>query len=942
MTIHENDPKLTAYALGELDGAERAEVEAAIADNPALFAEVEAIRATAALVETELAADAATTLTAAHRATIEHALGQHATMTLHDDAHGVTPFPPPLRLRHVIPAALAACLLLAVGVAYERFYEPTPLGLVACGPGFVEPGVGRPIFEGIDFEGDQFADARGSGRRGYDQLARLATRFDELNSRPDGAAAKTSAIADEESDAAGGAAAESMPFDIFNETVDDALGDGVAAGDVNLDGLASALGGDPWPQLPDMDPNTAWNADIDPNNNWVARRQERHVSLVGKGDGQSAALVDNPRDATGEGRERYWAWSQSAPKGPLDSPSLGLVLQRTNDDENLEGRPPQQRAYPFQFDPLPDFDPAALKGDWTSTVADYVTPGERFIDVDGDRRWDGVEMDRHQLHMDPSELAGRSDLMFGLTEVAEPFRDMEYVEAHAAAGLHSLGYLEAVGKSLSGARFYGFDPTTRASYAPATHNPFKRVADEPLSTFSIDVDTAAYANVRRYLNDGLMPPPDAVRVEEMVNYFNYDYPIPDEQHPFSVTVDVAEAPWKPQHRLVRIGLKGYEMTYDQRPASNLVFLLDVSGSMEAPNKIDLVKESLRMFVAQLDQYDRVAMVVYAGASGLVLDSTTADNQQVILDALERLESGGSTNGGAGIELAYTVAMDNFIEGGTNRVILATDGDFNVGTTGQGELQRLIEEKAKTGVFLSVLGFGFDNLQDDTLETLADKGNGNYAYIDTLGEARKVLVDQMDGTINTIAKDVKIQVEFNPAAVAAYRLIGYENRVLANQDFNDDTKDAGEIGAGHTVTALYEVVPAGLASEPDVAAGLPVVDPLKYQEAKELAPAAGSGELLTVKLRYKEPDGDVSQLIEKPVVDAGLSLAEASPDFTFAAAVASFGMILRGSPHAGDATYDFVYELAQAGVGDDPFGYRAEFLGLVESARNIARLLPEGE
>jgi len=478
--------------------------------------------------------------------------------------------------------------------------------------------------------------------------------------------------------------------------------------------------------------------------------------------------------------------------------------------------------------------------------------------------------------------------------------------------------------------YYGYDVTQAESpgteaYNSVAENPFLLVTHNPLSTFSIDVDTASYANVRRFLMGGTLPLRDAVRIEEMINYFGYDYPLPTGDDPFSVNVEVTDCPWDSTHRLARIGIKGMEFAEGDRPPVNLVFLIDVSGSMQPPNKLPLVKQALRLLVDELSQDDRIAMVVYAGASGLVLPSTSCRSKGSIVSALEQLQSGGSTNGGAGIQLAYDTAVDNFIEGGVNRVILATDGDFNVGVTNQGDLVRLVEEKARSGVFLSVLGFGMGNLKDGTLESLADKGNGNYAYIDTLNEARKVLVDQIGGTLVTIAKDVKIQVEFNPAEVSAYRLIGYENRLLAAQDFNDDTKDAGEIGAGHTVTALYEIVPVG--EELD----LPSVDPLKYQAPTDATVVAENGEMMTVKLRYKEPDGDVSKLIEMPVVDTGATFADSSDDFAFAAAVASFGMLLRGSPHSEDFNYDFVCELARASIGEDPFGYRAELVDLVNRA-----------
>ena len=443
-------------------------------------------------------------------------------------------------------------------------------------------------------------------------------------------------------------------------------------------------------------------------------------------------------------------------------------------------------------------------------------------------------------------------------------------------------------------------------HVPITENPFRRVKDEPLSTFSIDVDTASYSKVRMYLLEhGMLPRPDAVRIEELINYFPYHYDPPADETPFAARVEVAECPWAPAHRLVRVGIKGKEVKRDQRPASNLVFLLDVSGSMDQPNKLPLLKRGMKMLVNELGENDRVAIAVYAGAAGMVLNSTPGDQKQVILDALERLQAGGSTNGGAGIQLAYQTALDHFIRGGVNRVILCTDGDFNVGVTGTDQLVRVAEQNAKTGVFLSVLGFGMGNHNDAMLEQISDKGNGNYAFIDTDAEARKVLVEQMSGTLVTIAKDVKIQVEFNPAQVGAYRLIGYENRILATEDFNDDKKDAGEIGAGHTVTALYELMPAGAGAE----TGRPAVDELRYQNQGQPAAAAASGELLTVKIRYKQPDGDTSTKLSFPVTDEGKRFGQASQDFRFAAAVASFGMLLRNSQHKGNATYAGVLEIA---------------------------------
>jgi Ca-activated chloride channel homolog len=467
------------------------------------------------------------------------------------------------------------------------------------------------------------------------------------------------------------------------------------------------------------------------------------------------------------------------------------------------------------------------------------------------------------------------------------------------------------------------------AYDLITDNPFQSVLDHPLSTFSIDVDRASYANVRRFLSAYQLPPKDAVRIEELVNYFDYDYPDPEGDAPFSVSFEQMECPWKSGHRLVRIGLEGRDVRPDARPPTNLVFLLDVSGSMEPENKLPLVKQSMKMLTAQLGASDRIAIVVYAGASGLVLDSTPGSRKADVVRALDRLEAGGSTNGGEGIQLAYAIAERQFIEGGVNRVILATDGDFNVGVTSRGDLVRLIQDNARKKIFLSVLGFGMDNYKDATLEQLADKGNGNYAYIDGLREARKVLVREMSGTLVTIAKDVKVQVELNPERVQAYRLIGYENRILAKEDFNDDRKDAGEIGAGHRVTALYELVPAGVGRE------LPSVDELKYQRPVALSEAASSEELMTVKLRYKEPEGDTSKLMSFALVDDPRS--KPSPDFEFASAVAAFGMMLRESPFRGDADWARVKKLAKSGLGPDGNGYRREFLELVDLAKEVSAL-----
>ncbi|WP_199245120.1 von Willebrand factor type A domain-containing protein [[Phormidium] sp. ETS-05] len=466
-------------------------------------------------------------------------------------------------------------------------------------------------------------------------------------------------------------------------------------------------------------------------------------------------------------------------------------------------------------------------------------------------------------------------------------------------------------------------------YDTFDENHFQLTSTKPFSTFSIDVDTASYSNVRRFLNEGVIPPKDAVRIEELINYFDYDYPQPEGDYPFAITTEISQAPWNSGHKLVHIGLQGKTIQTENLPPSNLVFLLDVSGSMSDHNKLPLVKSALRLLVNNLTEKDRVSIVVYAGAAGLVLPPTPGNQKRQILKAIDDLNAGGSTAGGEGIRLAYEVASRTFISSGNNRVILATDGDFNVGVSSDDELVRLIESYRDRDIFLSVLGFGMGNLKDSKMEKLADKGNGNYAYIDNQDEAKKVLVSEMASTLVTIAKDVKIQVEFNPDQVKAYRLIGYENRQLRTQDFQDDTKDAGELGPGHSVTALYEIIPVG--TESDI--NLPD-DSLRYQQ-QTIAPKSDfSNELMMVNLRYKAPSGTTSHLIEHPVLDLDVRLADTSDNFKWAAAVAEFGMILRDSQDKGQANFDDVLHLANQSKGADLPGYRSEFIRLVETSKNL--------
>ena len=474
---------------------------------------------------------------------------------------------------------------------------------------------------------------------------------------------------------------------------------------------------------------------------------------------------------------------------------------------------------------------------------------------------------------------------------------------------------------------YQREPGNTEAYNLIVENRFLAARANPVSTFSIDVDAAAYSNVRRFLGQGMLPPKDAVRLEELVNYFPYQYPDRSGSHPFAVTADAGPCPWAPGHRLVRVALQARRVATRELPPSNLVFLIDVSGSMMSPDKLPLVRQAFRALVQELRPEDRVAIVVYAGAAGLVLPSTSGADKATILAAIDRLEAGGSTAGGAGLRLAYDVAREHFEPEGNNRVILASDGDFNVGVSSDAEMVRLVEARREEGTFLTVLGFGSGNLKDSKMEQMADKGNGHYAYIDSFREAHKVFVEEFGGTLFTVAKDVKIQLEFNPARVQSYRLLGYENRLLAREDFDDDRKDAGEMGAGHSVTALYEVVPVGATP---VALGS---DSLTYQEVSVRPSARRTNELLTVRVRYKEPQGTRSRLLELPVVDRGRE--RGSEDLRFASAVAEFALLLRQSEHRGSASYEQVLALARGARGDDPEGYRGEFIGMVETARTLS-------
>lgn len=468
------------------------------------------------------------------------------------------------------------------------------------------------------------------------------------------------------------------------------------------------------------------------------------------------------------------------------------------------------------------------------------------------------------------------------------------------------------------------------SYNAITENNYLRAKENPFSTFSIDVDNASFTNSRRYIDNGSLPPADAVRTEEFINYFNYDYKKPTGKNPFSINTEVADCPWNTKHKLVHIGLQGKRFPFETMAPTNLVFLIDVSGSMSAENKLPLLKKSLTLLVNKMREQDRIALVVYAGAAGLVLPSTSGADKKTIINALNNLQSGGSTAGGAGINLAYKIAKENAMLNGNNRVLIATDGDFNIGSSSDGEMKRLIESKRDDGIYLTVLGFGMGNYKDSKMETLADNGNGNYFYIDNINEAKKVLVDEVDGTLYTIAKDVKIQIEFNPAKVQAYRLIGYENRMLKKEDFNNDKKDAGELGAGHTVTALYEVVPVGVEFS-----GFANTDELRYQKNTAIATTQHNDELMLVKLRYKEPNENTSKLITQELMDKNKLFDNASDDFRFSAAVAEFCMVLRNSEYKNNSSIEHAIKIANNAKGKDTEGYRADFIKMMRTAELLS-------
>ena len=860
MSYDPEDPRLTAYALGELDHddaeseADRAAIEAMLADSPDARRAIDEVRATARLLTDRLHQESGPGLSEGHRDAIEGELT-------------VTPKPGPRQSRtRWIPYAVAASLLVAlVGTTVWLASPGQPIDLAfrdeASAP--TATAASEPTAEAARDLGatDTVRQANQTTSAGKDFPVIVQER-ENLETIAD-AGLKPSASAPATRGLQAGRLSESL------SRSDAPAGGGYGSSRpsiTTLNGPARTSSGGVGGIADSKAQADAMRFQNNPyRDHSLGNRQPVTVGRFSPGDtgNFSNDLLQDGASTTNIGRGGALALQEA--QAPAGQQGQGQSGQQGQQAQGQPGQPQQAQI--------------ALKLDVQTPKLKALMPAEKPV---------------------------TANLNYGVVSV--PYQP-------PAAPAPEPPVQDA--------------PNTEA-YSRINDNPFVPVTpQETMSTFSIDVDTASYANVRRFLTANQRPPADAIRIEELVNYFAYDDPAPTGDDPFSINLEVARCPWDREHRLVRIGLKGKPIDLDHRPSSNLVFLLDVSGSMNEPNKLPLVKEALRMLVDQLGENDRVALVVYAGASGLVLPSTSCAQKAEVLSAFDQLQPGGSTNGAAGIELAYQQAVSNLIKGGTNRVILCTDGDFNVGVSDDGSLTRLIEEKAKSGVFLSVLGFGKGNLKDSKMEVLADKGNGNYAYIDSRDEARKVLVEELGGTLLTIAKDVKIQVDFNPARVAAYRLIGYENRLLRNQDFADDTKDAGEIGAGHSVTALYEIVPAGAPVE------AAATEPSKYVQPAGLTDAAKEGaEIMTVRLRHKEPEGDTSRLIERSASDAALPYENASANFKWAAAVASFGMILRDSPHKGNATLAGVAELAAEAVEPDPSGRRHEFLDLVHRARVI--------
>ena len=884
MTSVPDDPRLTAYALGELDEAERPEVEALIESDPEAARLVAEVLATARLLTDQLRLEAGPNLGADRLRTIDAKLA-------------IEPPGRPRRRRWVGLAVAASLLGLAAGLAilanrpspgpeassrYELALQESPPPRTDLGWDVKDAARPEVVRRRSKAEQPEVAD------KADRQLGTAPAEAERLAGQPSRKSNLTSGIA-QKSAPRGGAAPPTQPGGFAGGGAGTGGAGGFAGGGGGVGGAgfgrsaatsnfgAAASNGAAMMAGPLPKPGQALASNPD-------------SSSVRSGADAPAARLDKDRNPSGTGFVvNPFLDNSLGRRTPVVVGTSGpFVGNYTNNSVIPFQQASVAKGKPSAAQSVAAAPPAELGIPVTQGSATQIGPFNENASVNATSKDKKSLLARGEVK---EELLAKADASKDGPSFPKTFEEMTDRRRKVREELEKAG---------------------GDAFGPIVDNPFLPAEANPLSTFSIDVDTASYANVRRYLNQGTRPPLDAVRIEELLNYFPYSYPAPTGPDPFSVDLEVARCPWDAAHRLVRIGLKGREIAADKRPLTNLVFLIDVSGSMNDLDKLPLLKAGMKLLVDQLGENDRVAIVVYAGNEGLALPSTSCSRKEAILSALEQLQAGGSTNGGRGIQLAYDVAVQNFIKGGVNRVILATDGDFNVGVTEGADLDRLIEAKRQTGVFLSVLGFGQGNVQHQKLESLADKGNGQYGFIDTIKEARKVLVEEVGGTLVAIAKDVKIQVRFDPKAVASYRLIGYENRLLRVQDFADDKKDAGEIGAGLSVTALYEIVPA------DAGQGG------KAEEARR-------GPLLNVDLRYKAPDGDVSKLLSFPAIDDGRDFSAASVDFKFASAVAGFGMLLRSSPHAGTLTWPGLTELAEGAIGPDIGGYRKEFVGLVRKA-----------
>jgi len=890
MSFDIDDPRLTAFALGELEGDEAREIESLLAREPEARRLVEEIKLTAGWLSEQLHREQAR-----ETAALADAKPAPPRLVATDAPRPPRPWWRSPSILSSIAATLMVGTALALWPAVRSARDAARVDAVREWHAVQAPASPAPPVPAADAAMPESAVSRGR-RLGEEAADRKADDL-ALGLRPEPSSAPGT------SDLAFSAKAPAPSAGMMGAIMRDGPGSPADAAPAERQSTHSA---NPRTRLRSIVPNPEEAGPPAQRNDF--QPEGRQAGMTGaphdEGRSQMRANAAQPQGQDEPGRSQAQSGQpsglpQAGPQGQASGPSKPGRL-----DFGRGGQPGQDR-------------PASLSS------ARGEGPMEARFRAKDQHAFGGEPTSADKSRMAIARSLDDSRTTVG-TEVAEVKREAEValrdVEAPALRQLEEKAVAEAEVEALADA------PEARPAAADFAENPFVPVSQESTSTFSIDVDTASYSIVRRsLLQQNRMPAPGEVRIEEMLNYFPYQDPPPpaSSPDPFAIRTEVARCPWAAGHRLARIGIAGRPVDGRARKPSNLAFLVDVSGSMDQPNKLPLVQWGLGRLVEELGENDRVAIVVYAGAAGLVLPSTSCLNKPEILARIDELRAGGSTNGGAGIQLAYDLAASNFINGGINRVILATDGDFNVGVSNQDELVRLIESKAKgpKPVFLTVLGFGMDNLKDGTLEKLADKGNGHYAYIDGPGEARKVLVEELGATLDVIAKDVKIQVEFRPERVQAYRLIGYENRVMANEDFADDRKDAGEIGAGHHVTALYEIVPAPEAAATDRPGGAP--DPDSF----------------VVRLRYKKPEGEVSALIERPVADRGLDYSEASDDFQFASAVAGFGMRLRGSPSAGTLTYAGVIELASPTLAHDPSGYRKEFLGLVQRARDLAEPLP---